>query len=391
MALDQRPLVLHVMYQFDVGGLENGVINLINHMPQDAYRHSILALTDVSTNFAARLTRQDVKTYALHKPPGQGFWLYPKVVRLLKEIKPSIVHTRNLAALEMVVPSWLAGVPVRIHGEHGRDVEDLDGTVRRYQWLRRLYKPFVSRYVALSQDLAGYLAAKVHVPAPRMAQIYNGVDTAKFVPRVSPAPIPGCPFDPAACWLIGTVGRMQTVKDQLTLARAFVQVLAQEPALRGRLRLVMVGDGPLRSACQALLDEHGVADLCWLPGERSDVPAVMQGLHCFVLPSLAEGVSNTILEAMASGLPVVATQVGGNAELIVQGRTGLIVPASRPPAMAAALVTLANDPQLARQLGQAGRAEVESRFSLSAMVNAYRGLYDQSLATPRCEPSKLAA
>ncbi len=372
---------MHIVYRFDVGGLENGIVNLINHMPWQAYRHVVVSLTEVSEGFARRIERTDVQYLAMHKPPGQGFWLYPRLVRLMRELRPAIVHTRNLAALEMAVPAWLAGVPVRIHGEHGRDVEDLHGTLRRYQWLRRLYRPFVSHYLALSRDLAVYLTRKVGVQPGHLSQVYNGVDTTRFRPAApGEGVIPGCPFAAPEHWLIGSVGRMQTVKDPLTLARAFVMLLQQQPALRDRARLVMVGGGPLRSAAQALLTAAGIADLCWLPGERADVPELMRGLQCFVLPSLAEGVSNTILEAMATALPVIATNVGGNAELVLHGQTGEIVPAADPQALAASLAALARQPDLAAAYGRAGRSEVEARFSLPVMVATYQALYDRLLA-----------
>jgi len=376
---NSRPLVLHVVYRFDTGGLENGVVNLINHMPADAFRHTILALTDV-TDFRDRIGRSDVEFIAMNKAPGHGFWLYPRLYRLFRQLEPAIVHSRNLAALEVQVAAWAARVPVRIHGEHGRDVGDLHGTSRSHQWMRRVYRPFVSHYVALSCDLARYLADKVHVPQQRIAQVYNGVDTARFRPADGAGhAIAGCPFSAPQHWLVGTVGRMQTVKDQPTLARAFVRALELRPELKARLRLVMVGDGPLRVQSQAILDAAGVADLAWLPGERSDVPDIMRGLQCFVLPSLAEGVSNTILEAMASGLPVIATDVGGNAELVRDGLTGEIVPASDPQALAQSLLRLALSPDLATAMGRAGRSDSGSRFSLQAMVGAYQALYTQQL------------
>lgn len=369
---DRRPLVVHIVYRFDTGGLENGVVNLIDHMPRDAYRHMVVALTEV-TDFRHRLRRDDVECIELHKPPGHGAKLYPRLFRLLREHRPAIVHTRNLAALEMQVAAWAARVPLRVHGEHGRDVEDLDGTSRHHQRLRRLYAPFVHRYIALSQDLARYLTERVGIAPARVAQIYNGVDAGRFRPASGgdPGPIPGAPFAAPAHWLVGTVGRMQTVKHQPLLARAFVRALQVQPALRERLRLVLVGDGPLRAECQAVLAGAGMAELAWLPGERADVPDLMRGLNAFVLPSLAEGISNTILEAMASGLPVVATAVGGNPELVADGRTGLLVPPDDVEAMAKALLRLADDPDSARAMGLAGRIEAEQRFSLEAMVAAY--------------------
>jgi sugar transferase (PEP-CTERM/EpsH1 system associated) len=378
MAKDTRPLVAHVMYRFDVGGLENGVVNLINHMPAEAYRHAVIALTEI-TDFKNRIRRDDVEFIALNKPPGHLVGLYPRLYRLFRDLRPAIVHSRNLAALEVAVPAWAAGVPARVHGEHGRDVRDLDGSNRKDQWIRRLYQPFVSRYIALSRDLEGYLVDKVGIPARKVSQIYNGVDAGRFHPRSETHAIPGCPFRQPEHWLVGTVGRMQAVKDQTTLARAFVRALQIAPELRSRLRLVMVGDGPLRAEAQSVLDAAGLADLAWLPGERNDVPDVLRGLDGFVLPSLAEGISNTIIEAMASGLPVIATAVGGNVELVEAGRTGALVPAADPEAMAEAIVAYAVDPGRAQAHGRAGRSAIESRYSMQAMVRAYMGIYDEVL------------
>lgn len=379
MQCDDRPLVLHVMYRFDIGGLENGIVNLINHMPAHAYRHAVLALTDV-TDFRQRIQRDDVEFISLRKPPGHAIWQYPKLFQLFRQLRPHIVHSRNLAALEVQAPAWAAGVPVRIHGEHGHDIGDLDGNNVTYQRVRRFYKPFIHHYMALSRDLADYLVDKVRVSQTNLTQVYNGVDTNRFCPASNgPQPIAGCPFNPAQHWLVGTVGRMQTVKDQVMLAHAFVQALVLAPKLRSRMRLVMVGEGPLRAQAQAVLNAAGLGALAWLPGERSDVADVMRGLHAFALPSRSEGISNTILEAMASGLPVVATAVGGNADLVVQGHTGYLVPPVLPQAMAIGLVELAANPEHASSLGQAGRQRVQATFSMQSMVSTYQRVYDQQL------------
>jgi sugar transferase (PEP-CTERM/EpsH1 system associated) len=248
--------------------------------------------------------------------------------------------------------------------------------------MRRLYRPFVQHYVALSRDLAGYLERKVGIPQRRIAQIYNGVDIERFHPRLDArVRLAGHPFADPSLWLVGTVGRMQTVKAQTLLTRALIRAIELAPVLRERLRLVMVGDGPLRTEAQGLLESAGMSGLAWLPGERADVPEVMRSLDCFVLPSLAEGISKTILEGMACGLPVLATNVGGNAELVVQGHTGELVRPGDVEAMAEALLRLAADPARAVGMGRAGRARVEQCFSLPAMVAAYQALYDRLLAT----------
>ena len=383
---DTRPLVLHVVYRFDTGGLENGVVNLINHMPSHAYRHAVLALTEV-TDFRQRIQRNDVEFVSLRKPPGHGVWQYPKLFKLFRQLRPAIVHSRNLAALEVQAAAWAAGVPVRIHGEHGRDMEDLDGNNLTYQRVRRFYKPFVNHYMALSNDLADYLVNKVRVPQDKITQACNGVDTERFPPDpVAPQHIADCPFDPSRHWLVGTVGRMQAVKDQVMLAHAFVQALALAPELKPRMRLVMVGEGPLRIPAQAVLEAAGVGHLAWLPGERSDVADIMRGLHAFALPSLAEGISNTILEAMASGLAVVTTAVGGNTELVVPGQTGYIVSPAQPQAMAHQLVALASNPEQTRRMGRIGRQRAQATFSMQAMVSTYQSVYDQQLRRLRPAP-----
>ncbi|HEU6453990.1 MAG TPA: glycosyltransferase, partial [Roseateles sp.] len=133
---DPRPLVVHLVHRFDTGGLENGVVNLINHLP--AFRHAVMAVTEV-TSFKERVKAPGTQFFSLQKPPGQGLWLYPRVYRLLRELRPAVVHTRNLGAMEFQLPAWAARVPLRVHSEHGWDVDDLGGVSRRNQRLRRIY------------------------------------------------------------------------------------------------------------------------------------------------------------------------------------------------------------------------------------------------------------
>ncbi|HVK56702.1 MAG TPA: TIGR03088 family PEP-CTERM/XrtA system glycosyltransferase [Burkholderiales bacterium] len=372
-----RPLIAHVLYRLDVGGLENGLVNLLNWLPEDRYRHAVICLTEY-TEFARRIRRSDVSLFALKKPPGNSVRMHGQLWRLFRELRPDIVHTRNLGSVEAQVPASLARVPVRIHSEHGRDIGDLDGSNRKNQWLRRLYSPFVHHYIALSQDLADYLAGPVGIDSDRITQLYNGVDTTKFQPRWVERVLPDV-FSGQSCFLVGAVGRMQAVKDQLTLANAFIRALELMPEAKSRLRLAIIGDGPLRAEVVRRLESAGVSHLTWLPGSRNDVAEIMLSFDLFVLPSLAEGISNTILEAMASGLPTLATRVGGNAELIVDGETGALVPSADVDAMARAMLDYYRDPALARRQGAAARLRAVERFSLDAMVNGYARIYDKWL------------
>jgi sugar transferase (PEP-CTERM/EpsH1 system associated) len=379
-AVDPRPLIAHVVFRFDVGGLENGVVNLINRMPHHRWRHAVVALDRISPSFSRRVQRQDVQYAELAKPPGHLVWQYPRLLTLIGRLQPAIVHTRNLAALEATVPAWLARVPVRIHGEHGWDVNDLQGADTKQRWIRRVYRPFVSSYVALSRHLANYLTMHVGVPTDAVSHICNGVDTVRFRPADGGrGRVEGSPFSSPTDWLVGTVGRLAAVKDQVNLARAFVLARELDPAAFKHMRLVIVGDGPLREAVLEVLRSHGAADRAWFAGERGDIPEIMRGLDAFVLPSLAEGISNTILEAMASGLPIVATDVGGNRELIEEGVTGRLVAPADPYRLADAILEDFRDRGRARRHSVAAREAAERKFSLDRMVGDYCALYEREL------------
>ena len=158
--MSQRIRIVHVVYSFGVGGLENIIVQLINQLPADKYEHVLLSLTSMG-DFAQRITQPGVQLVALHKGAGHAVPLYPKLWRLFRQLKPHVVHTCNLAALEVLPVAWAAGVPRRVHAEHGWDAHDPQGKNLKYQRLRRLYRPFVSHYVTVSKDLDDYLAGAV--------------------------------------------------------------------------------------------------------------------------------------------------------------------------------------------------------------------------------------
>lgn len=371
----RRRRIVHVVYSFSVGGLENVIVQLINRLPANQFEHVVLSLTTIS-NFKNRITQPGVRFIELHKQPGHAVSLYPHIYKLLRELEPDVLHTCNLAALEITPLAWLARVPLRIHAEHGWDAEDPQGRNPRYRLLRKLYKPFVGHYVAVSKDLDDYLAQAIGVPASRRSLIANGVDTDTFAPRVGPAAaVPGCPFMPGQHWLVGTVGRLQTVKNQPLLARAFVRLVQTHPELAQRARLVIVGEGPLRAEIESTLAATGLLACAWLPGARDDVPDILRMLDVFVLPSQAEGTSCTLQEAMATGLPVVATAVGGTPELVEEGATGHLVPSDDEAALATAIFRVLADEAGARHCSFAARSRAVNQFGLDGMVRAYDSIF----------------
>lgn len=388
-AATQPPLIVHVVHHFDTGGLENGMVNLFNTLPATRFRHAVICLTDY-THFRQRITAQTVDFHALHKSPGHDFAWAPRLWRLLRRLKPDLVHTRNLSALEAQFVAAAAGVRHTVHGEHGRDVFDLHGLSRRYTLLRRAAQPWVSQYIAVSRDLARWLNETVRVPARKIHHIYNGVDCEKFHPRRvdsdgmnsaggARAGILPEGFASDDSVVFGSVGRMAEVKDYPTLTRAFIRLLHEHPEARRRARLVIVGEGSDRIRCMGMLAEAGVAELAWLPGERQDIAEILRALDVFVLGSLNEGISNTLLEAQASGLPVIATRVGGNIELVEHGINGTLVAPADVPGMAQALLRYLDAAARILEQGRQARQRVVERFSISAMADAYARVYDQVL------------
>jgi sugar transferase (PEP-CTERM/EpsH1 system associated) len=376
----QPPLVVHLIYALGTGGLENGLVNIINRAPPGRYRHAIVCLTTADA-FAGRITAADVPVITLNKAPGHDLALYWRLFRLLRELRPAILHTRNIAALEMQAIGWLLPGVRGVHGEHGRDIYDLDGSNRKYRLLRRLLSPLIRRFITVSRDLHDWLVRDVGIPQRKVVQIYNGVDQSRFAAAANPASahLPAG-FLPPDGVLIGTVGRLARVKDQRTLLAAFARVNERLPAMRDRLRLVLVGDGPLFDELAGQARSLGIEQQLWMAGDREEVPALLAMMQVFVLPSLAEGISNTILEAMASALPVVATSTGGNPELVKDGDNGYLVPVADADALAARLQQLLEDPDGGRRMGLRGRQRIEREFNWDRTVDRYLSIYDEVLA-----------
>jgi sugar transferase (PEP-CTERM/EpsH1 system associated) len=380
--MSSPPLIAHVIHHLVMGGMENGLVNLLNRIPSSRYRQCVICVQDFS-DFRDRITANNVEVFALHKSELTRIGLYRAMLKLFRQLRPTIVHSRNLSGLDALPAAWTAGVPIRIHGEHGWDVTDLEGTRLRPRLLRRVHSPMVHRYIAVSKDLQRYLVENVGISPARITQIYNGVDTARFAPAGAQSDDRLPPhFRGPGKVVIGAVGRLQPVKDPLTLVRGVAELLRREPGLRDIVRLAIIGDGPLREALHKCVADEGIADMTWLPGARNDVAEIYRCLDIFVLPSLREGVSNTLLEAMASGLPVIATAVGGNPELVVDDVSGFLIEPSSPQGLAAKLQKYVADAGLRSRHGNASRERAVALFGLETMVDSHVALYD-SLCSQR--------
>lgn len=358
------PLIVHVVHRLDFGGLENGLINLINGMDAAFADHAIISLTEVSS-IRERLP-QHVEVIELRKSPGKDFSAYRRLYDHLVRLQPQILHTRNLGTLDCQIVGKLARVPHAIHSEHGWDVGDPDGASRKNRFVRRALNGLVDGWIALSLELAEYLVNKVGIPASKVTRICNGVNLNRFDRRR--------PAAEGTQLCFGSVTRFTEIKDPANTIEAFA-ALAERAGNRDSLRFLMVGDGPLLEPCRALANARGIGDMTTFAGAQLDVKGYLQQMDVFVLGSQREGISNTILEAKACGIPVVATDVGGNGELVAHGTDGFLAPPRDPQALADSCERYLNNHALLIDHACASRTSAETRFSLETMIDNYQGAY----------------
>ncbi len=362
---------MHLIHQLGAGGAENGIINIVNHIDQDHVESAICAFVGQGSQ-EKRVDTKQTSLFDLGKKPGNDFGLPFRLSRLLKSWQADIVHTHAWGTLcEGVAGAKLSRVPGLIHGEHGTiQKKRLNLSVQRKVW------HLADRVLSVSEPHRSRLAETVEFPKEKILVICNGVDTERFFPakdRLFTRQALGYKKDDI---VIGTAGRFMPVKNQALLIRGFA--LASKKM--ANLKLMLVGDGPLKSKLQTLVSDLGMEAQVLFAGRRADMPEVMNTMDLFVLPSLSEGMSNTILEAMSCALPVIATDVGGNPELVRQERTGLLFPSEDPEALAQAIHEMVLFPENRIQYGKAGRTLVEEEYSLKRMVSRYDALYQDVCA-----------
>jgi len=291
----------------------------------------------------------------LDEPPGLRVGLIFRLARHFRRWGVDVVHTHNSKPLVYGGPAARLARAGVVHTRHGQCYQ----AGVRSAALFRLATRTAARVVCVSADSARLSTAE-GIAAKRLRVIRNGIDLARFSYA---SPQVGGP--------VVTVARASPEKDIETLLRASAIVAGEEPSFR----LEVAGDGECLPVLRGLAGELGLGGHVRFLGEVRDVPRLLARASLFVLPSLTEGISLTLLEAMARGLPVVATRVGGNPEVVADGRTGVLVPARAPSELAAAMLRLLREPECGRRMGLAGRQRVERYFDVRCMVAEYQALY----------------
>jgi glycosyltransferase involved in cell wall biosynthesis len=298
-----------------------------------------------------------------------------ELLRLLRQVHPDLVHVNSAKAAALGrLAAWLAGVPIRVYTVHGWAFLAHRGLVAvAYRWVERALRPLTTVTVCVSENerRAG-LAARACDEETTIV-IRNGV---------SPRSVGGAERGSAPRRLV-MVGRLQAPKDPITLVRALGLVRGPD------YEALLVGDGPERALVEEEIARLGIGSAVRLLGERTDVPELLAEADVFVLSTRSEGLPLSVLEAMAAGLPVIASNVGGIPELVLDGVSGVLVPPGDPGALAEAIERLLEDPSLALRLGEAARRRVAESFELKSVQEAHLALYRRMLATrglPRRSP-----
>ena len=367
--------IAHVVLGLNVGGLERMVLRLLEHTRRDLFSPIVCALEEPG-ELAPELVLLDVPLLVVPRRRGLDPHLAIRLAAWLREHGVALVHTHNpgphlYGALAAALARAGGRFPPRvIHTKHGRNFP----RAPRKVLANRLASALTDRVVAVSADARRVAIEIEGVDPARVITILNGVDTGEFRPGGDPRAARARLGAPAGGFHVGCVARLSPEKDHATLLAAFAELRARRPGAH----LTLVGDGPLRSDLERAAARLRLDGAVTFAGTRADIASLLPAFDVFALASRTEGISLTLIEAAAAEIPIVATRVGGNAEILGEDEAGLLVPPGEPGALAAALEAVAARPDRA-ELVRRGRARVIERFDVGRMARAYGELYEEVL------------
>lgn len=367
--------ITHAVENLNRGGLERVVIDLASAQAAAGHDCQVVCLFEAGT-LAPELTARGVRVIECGKRDGADARALLRLRQALAAQRPDVLHSHNdtphyyamLAALGL-------GLRRVVNTRHGMGAQD---PASRREKLFRQSMRLADVSVAVSEAAGARLVHAGLVAGHKIRVVPNGIHPAPFRPceprlREQLATSLGLP---PATRLVGFVGRLNWAKDLPTMIEAFAQVCAR----CDDVALVLVGEGEERARVESAIASAGIGERVFLLGDRTDVPALLSAFSIFAMSSVSEGYSIALLEACASALPIVATSVGGNPEIVADGVNGIVVPPSDPAALAAALVRLLEDPGLAARMGHAGRAWLLENATFDVMAARYLALYSEATA-----------
>jgi glycosyltransferase involved in cell wall biosynthesis len=367
--------VMQLVLSLVIGGTEKLVYDLVRHIDKHVVSPVVCCL-DKFGDFGEELQREGYQVYTLNRKPGIDWGLISRLSAIVRQEQIDIIHAQQytpyfyglMASLSSKL-SISTKSPKLIFTEHGIPYP------YRKKMKRLILNPvlclFADEIITISEYTKSNLIKYENFPARRMKIVYNGVDLGQFSQEIDPAAKKQFLRLPHDSKVIGIVARLDPVKNHAMLFRAFKKVLNSIP----ETYLLIVGEGAEENKLKALTESLGISDKTVFLGARKDIPELLHIFDVFALPSLSEGMSVTLIEAMGAGVPVVATRVGGNPEVVKDQETGYLVESDNDQEMADMLIKLLQDNEARQRMRQAGQQRAHDIFSLDKMVNTYTELY----------------
>jgi glycosyltransferase involved in cell wall biosynthesis len=373
LSTDRSPTrIAFCITDLDAGGAERALVQLVTRLDRARFEPVIFCISGEG-ELVRPLRDAGISVVCLGARKRHGVSVVWRLSRLLAKLRPTILQTflfhANIAGR---LAGKAARVPIIVSGIR---VAEKRGSLRL--WIDRATDWMVTQHVCVSQDVAAFSAARGGLPVSKIRVIPNGVDAQLFA-EATPADL--APFGiPAGSRTLLFIGRLDPQKGPFVLMAAARELLPRH----NQLHVLLVGDGPLADNLLKWIAKENLSDRIHLAGRRNDVPSLLRSAEIFVLPSLWEGLPNVVLEAMAAGVPVVASRVEGISDLLIDDRMGLIVPPNSAPDLIDAISRLLADPQLAHQMGHKAQQLVQIEFAWEGVAEKYAALYGELLAKSR--------
>jgi sugar transferase (PEP-CTERM/EpsH1 system associated) len=374
-AKGRRITIGHTIYAFHDGGMERGLLNLINYGDRDHFHHVILCLTEAGA-FAKLLASPSCTVVELHKKEGNDWRLPWRIARLVHEHELDVLHARGWPTLiETAIGARLAKVSATIYGFHGKTFDDLQGIGFKRRWLQKVGIRSYKKIVTLNPRMRSELATECGIGEDLIHLIANGVDVEKFHPYDDQDALRSRFGIPVNRFIIGNVARLDPVKNH----EIFMPVLQRLKKRADCPFFLVVGEGSHRAALEAEAARLGLGAHIRFFGYSEHIAELLNCMDLYVQPSLYEGFSNTILEAMACGLPILATDVGGSADLFSAGREGFFFRPEDDETLASLIVQLQHNAFLRYGMGRHARSRAVEHFSIWRTVSQYEAMYAELL------------
>jgi len=354
--------VMQLIFALEFGGAESLALNICSLLREDErFSVSLCGVFGSGGPLAGVAAQRGVGAFSLDARRRGKVRTVVELYRRFRREGVSVAQVHGAYLLQYAIPAALLAGVALVYTEHARH------SLGKHAWLRRLARLHGSLFgpmVCVSQNLRGFMIDEVGLKPERIEVIHNGIDLSSFT-----QPTPGNGRTGGV--VIGTVARLTEAKDHGNLLRAFAMVRREAP----EVRLVLVGDGELREDIESMVSSLGLRDAVEMTGKRSDIPQLLAGMDIFVLPSRREGFPVSIIEAMAGGRAVVATDVGGVREILEDGADGIVVPPEDDASLASAILGLVRDPNGRARLGDNARQKAARDFSDQAMIRNYKRLF----------------